>query len=242
MSNNFQKISPLPQRDTVTALQINTLLNVIATLTNMLAAPADPEHPHHTKPELDGGARSSMEASLIHTCARLDTIIEDASRWSFDTQNSLESAILKNYDQNLAFLKAQTAAAEEITKPHFKYRPTITRLPDGMWVAILGDLTHLDTALVGLGATPDEAVRSFDQEFVGRVPATLIAWLAKREDDLANGRTPEEFPKPEKPKDKNEKMDSGGPSHLKHNARKRRNPKRDSGGASADGEVGQGKD
>lgn len=241
MSNNFQKISPLPQRDTVTALQINTLLNVIATLTNMLAVPADSEHPHHTKPELDGGSRSAMEASLIHTCARLDTIIEDTSRWSFDTQNSLESAILKNYDQNLAFLKAQTAAAEEITKPHFKYRPAITRLPDGMWVAILGDLAHLDTALVGLGATPDEAVRSFDQEFVGRVPATLVAWLAKREDDLANGRKPDEFPKPEKLKeDKNEQLDTGTNRPANRNAKPRKNPKRNRGGASENEVGGQG--
>jgi len=242
MSHQFQKTSPLPQRDSITSLQIGTLLNTIATLSNMLAIPEHAaDNPHHDKPELDGGARSAMEASLIHTCDRLDTIIRDESRWSFDAQNGLEAAILKNYEQNLAFLKAQTAAAEEITKPHFKYRPAIIRLPDGLWVAILGDLAHLDTALVGIGPTPDEAVRSFDQEFKGSVPAGLSAWLDKREDDLTDGKPLDNFPKPE-PKDKNEQMDKDGNRNLKPNARVRRNPKRNRGGAEPDGTVGQGKD
>lgn len=173
----------LPQRDSVTSLQVSTLLNVGVALMGVLLHPTR----EHDDPKwqggkaLDGGVLNSAEATFIGVCNRLDSIIADQSRWDFASQNTLEEKLAQVYSAHVEFSKAQTAVARDLMLPHRKFNPTLFKLPDGNWAAILGDLSNLDNAIIGVGVTPALALSAFDGMVTGKLPDHLVHWLAENE-------------------------------------------------------------
>lgn len=167
----------LPNREAINTAQVSLLLSVAQSLVACLNAHnlQNPE-PQDTRPQIDGGVKSAAETTFIHVCDRLDKIIEDSSRWGFDTQQGLEKRLSLVYDAQINLLRAQAKLAEEALKPHVRYRPKLIHL-ESTWTAILGDLDDIDNSICGIGNTPQEALDAFDAVFTGHVPPHLIEWL-----------------------------------------------------------------
>lgn len=180
--NQFPKGKlPFPQRDVVTSNQINNLIQIGSFALHSLKS--QPNFDDNNEAVLDGGCKSSAEVLFINTCSRLDELLSDTDRWSFKLQDSLEKKLEAMYEQNRLFLAEQTKAAAHLTLPSFTYKPTLVKLPiSGEWIAHLGPLEDIDRSIVGIGATPLQAIESFNAIFTGDpLPEHLLNWLAQRE-------------------------------------------------------------
>lgn len=161
-------------REAITDAQIHTLLGVAGMLHSVLAGAAT----EGSSPAVDGGARAAAEVTFNNVCSRLDAIVNDPARWDLTGYDDF-------YRQSMQLMRAQTAATEEINTPHFRLKPTLFRLAAGGWAAVAG--RQLDHALVGTGATPEEAIVAFDLIFKGQLPANTVAWLTEREAQIEAG-------------------------------------------------------
>jgi hypothetical protein len=196
MANRVNELAlHLPHPDAVTNAQVVTLLNMIGMLTPMLISPNE-NIPGKSAPE--GCVTDSAAATFINVCNRLDEIIADKKRWDTSFQETCEMRATTIHLQNMEVLKAQQEAAAEVSSPHFRYRPNVSVAPGG-WMAYVG---HPETpnVILGLGRTPDEAIKNFDLVFKGTVPPYMVAWLMAREQAIEAGQ-----PSPELPKNPNEK-------------------------------------
>lgn len=146
-------------QDQTTAVQINTLLSTISALRANLTHVEDVDNPR----KLDGGVKCAIEATLIKACAALDSVLEEESRWSLKTQNVLEASLLRTYKLHQQLMDRQKQTVDNMELPHRKFPPNLFRLPSGQWVAILGQLEDINTAVFGLGNSPEEAVAAYDQ-------------------------------------------------------------------------------
>jgi len=161
-------------REAITDAQIHTLLGVAGMLHSVLAGAAT----EGSSPAADGGARAAAEITFNNVCSRLDAIVNDSARWNTTGYDDF-------YRQSMQLLRAQTAATEEINTPHFRLKPTLFRLQTGGWAAIVGK--HIDHALVGTGATPEEAIVAFDLIFKGQMAPQTVEWLVAREKQIEAG-------------------------------------------------------
>lgn len=193
---NFQA----PNRNESTSLQVNTLLQIAGCCHMILAQPPESDY---KRPELDGEVKSSVEATLIKTCAQLDNIVDDNSRWSNDVQNSIEKKLTDVYDGQLKVFETQIAVNTLMQTPHHRFHPMIFPTAEGEYVAVLGDPQHLEEAIYGLGATPELALKAFDEVFAGNLPDNMVEWLAQREAAIKAGKQPP--PAPARPKKTKEK-------------------------------------
>lgn len=186
----------LPHPDVVTGNQIDNLLRIIGTLSMFLSNPMhDRENiPGQNSPA--GEVQDSAEATFMVVCSRLDDIVNDASRWNMDFQKKLEGQAAALQQHNADFLRAQTAASRELTTPHFRYRPNIKKLPNGMgWVVFLGDVDNEpENSIAGVGKSPAAAVAAFDDIFQGNLPLEMLQWLAQHEQALSEGVESPPFP------------------------------------------------
>jgi predicted RNase H-like HicB family nuclease len=183
----------LPHPDAVTGEQINTLLRVISCMEGYLLSPhRDVERiPGDTNP--DGGVADSAAATVINACNALDNLISDKTRWSMEFQKKIESRVDEIHQEQLAFLKAQTAAANFVSLPQFRFRPTLNRADEHTWVAYIGEL-ETPHVILGLGKTPEEALASFDQIFRGTVSPSMLEWALAREKAINEGSPLPEIP------------------------------------------------
>jgi hypothetical protein len=182
----------MPNREAVNAAQVSLLLNITQSLVGCLRQP-ETEMGKEQSPEIDGGARLAIETTIAKTCNRIDNILDEATRWTFENQQAMEKQLSSMYEQNTALLRAQTRLAEEAVKPHARYRPKLYRF-NGVWVAILGDIDDIDSAICGLGDTPQEALIAFDGFFTGQVPEHLASWLQAVEAANRAGVEPPAYP------------------------------------------------
>jgi hypothetical protein len=167
----------LPSRDAVTAFQINSCLSIAQSMGQFLAQPdIDPANPHKPGGAMDGGARASAEVTFVKACARLDSILEDQSRWNLEVQRLLELQMVKLMNDQMLFVRAQTAASLALNTPTYLHEPVIVNLGDGSYAAILGDFEN--PACIGIGPTPAEACADFDKAFRGESSENRRAWLA----------------------------------------------------------------
>lgn len=181
----------LPNRESVNAAQLGLLLQTAQSLVGCLRQP-DTEWNQSNTPSLDGGAKMAIEQSLIRTCARIDAVMTDTTRWGFEVHQQLEKQMTEMYEQNTNLLRAQTRLAEEAVRPSARYRPRLLCL-NGTWTAVLGDLNDIDNAICGVGGSPDEALRAFDEIFAGQIPAHLVNWLRAVEEANLRGRQPPSY-------------------------------------------------
>lgn len=145
--------------------QLNSLLNAFSMTSSFLLHARDLEENTPEGGKLDGGAKAAVEATVIGICTRLDALIADPSRWNMECQNDLESSLIAAYKQNVETGKQQAAAFADSQLPHHTFTPQFAKLTTGAWVAYYGDLADLDNAIVGVGETPEQAVRAFDGAF-----------------------------------------------------------------------------
>jgi len=173
----------LPQRDSVTSLQVGTLLNIGMAVMGVLLHPTrDQEDPKwKDQKQLDGGVLNSAETTFINVCAKLDEIIADKSRWDFNSQNVLEEKLSQVYSAHIEFSKAQTEAVNNLNLPHRKFQPTLVNISGGSWAAVFGNMTKLEDCVIGVGPTPALALQDFDAMFTKPMPAHLIEVLKQTE-------------------------------------------------------------
>jgi hypothetical protein len=224
-----QKSISLPARDNLTALQTNTLLSVMGQCLNALVNPmfrfssTDEEGP-----QLPGEAKIAVENTIINTCARLDEILNDPTRWDLKLQDSLEAGALEIQAAHKDLIEAQAVAIKNLDCPHVRFKPTLFRLVSKDWLALLGDIKDLDNALVGIGTTPAEALRNFDLAFDGELPQYLMDWLNIRAAAIDTGIESPPFPKQPKEtneQDKNDPVDETRDSTTEGREGGRREPR-----------------
>lgn len=219
-------------KDYATREQIHTLLDVAGMLHSVLAGAitTDPDTPA----KIDGGARVAAENSFVNVCNRIDAILTNEARWDVGGYDELLQNGLVLQQQNLQLMRAQTAAVEELNTPHGRLKPSLFRLQAGGWAAIVGNENHLEHALVGTGATPEEAIIAFDLIFKGQLPPTTIAWLTHREEQVAKGEKPNDvFPKYE-----TNTMDQTGTKRPNKTKSRRKDAPRDSDSTGPNDQVG----
>lgn len=195
-------------RDSITNIQVNTLLQITNSLSILLLNPT--REASEGGPELDGGVIAAAEATFIKCCATLDNVLEEKNRWSMDMQNILEFQLGQAYASQTEFYKAQTALTNLAQSPHHRYKPTLAPTTDGSYIAFIGSINDLEHSIYGLGESPEAAMRAFDEVFSGKLPDSMVEWLASREAAAEAGLVPPDFPaevKDTKQNEKHEKLD-----------------------------------
>jgi hypothetical protein len=170
-------------REQATRAQVDTLLQAAGLMLTGLASLraidggfADEEQ------RLKGEARVAAELTFINACDRLDKIFQDDSRWSLDFPTQLEKLFATRCEQQSALNEAQRKYVEASQLPQNIFRPKLCRLPDGSWVAFIGDMwKDPNNALAGVGENPAAALNAFDAMFQGSIPEGVKQWLAERE-------------------------------------------------------------
>lgn len=224
-----------PNRDMMTNAQVNTLLQIAGCMHMVLSQPAETEFPK--RPELDGGVKSSAEATLINVCSQLDDIVKDTDRWTTDTQNNLEKKLDDVYTGQIQVFKSQIAVNELMQTPHHRFRPSLFPTADGNYIAFIGDLSRLETSIYGRGHSPEAALAAFDEIFAGKLPDYMVQWMADREAAIESGKTPPAAPV--KPKEAHaDKMDGKRSGKTGAVAPRRKNSKTNRGDTPPDGEGG----
>lgn len=190
----------LPHRDSVTAMQINTLLQTAGMLMPYLLNPVRELENVPSGHKLDGEAAMAAQVTFINICDRLDKIVADSDRWELTAQRTLEATLTEVYQKNAELLKEQIIATKILNLPHNRYRPTLFKLTDGNIAAVLGSIDDLDNAIAAVGRSAAEALRAFDMLFNGEIPTDLFDWLKTREKAIEEGKTPPPMPKRKKKK------------------------------------------
>lgn len=200
---------PIPSRDQVTQIQVGTVLSAIATMIPLIHIRLDDVDGG----AMDGGTKAAVSASLITACRRLDTLMEDNSRWDLKEHTNLEKQLANLYHEHARVLKMQQQQIEYLARPHARHNPQLGRLPNGSWIAILGDVNDIDNSIVGIGDSPAQALDAFDIMFNSGVPAHLLDWIMLREEALKHNQKP-----PTKQEyDQKQTMESSGPEHPSTN-------------------------
>ena len=191
-----------PSRDNANTCQISNLVGVIQMLSSLLFTTEDGDCRIR-----DEATRSAIEVSVIDACQRLNVILGDSDRWSLKDFDSVTDM----YKENTNLIKLQQALTREAGTPHARYKPQIVKIGSGEWMAFCGDPTNLDSAIIGLGVCPADAVEAFDQMFKGITPEKLKQFLAQHENpnpvDTGRNENPEEPKKQRHPRRRN----SGNP-------------------------------
>lgn len=225
----------IPQRDTVTNMQIHTLLQVAGQLTMVLLNPT--REPTDSQPELDGGVQAAAESAFIKCCGCLEEILSDKDRWSMQSQHTLEASLEAAYAAQIGYYNEQTSLTQLMQTPHHLYKPDLAPTTDGRYVAFVGSLNNLEAAIYGIGDSPSGAMLAFDEVFNGRIPDQMLHYLASRAAALEAGKTPPPFPHETK-QNENKKLDRRTNRKTATTPKRGKNRKGNRGGS--EGPVDQG--
>lgn len=182
--NESPQIPMLPRREHLTAVQIGSILSVLNVLGAFLRQ-SDEEN--YGKPEQDGGVKSAVAASVYHTLNRLDTIINDGSRWGLESHVAMERLIAANLKANISVAEEHALTQNYLRLPHVAMRPTISRLDDGSFIAYVGGIKD---ELIGFGDTPIEALAAFDAVILGDIDHKQQYEQIKKLDKRGNRKSP----------------------------------------------------
>lgn len=162
---------PLPSRESSSNNQLSALLAITQYLQAYLLCPPQDAAGVNAAPHIDGGVVTAAAQTFVNTCARIDDIVKDKSRWTLEPQDELYKALVESNVANKVFLQTQTAAAASLGRPSYRYRPELilVKNPGGndsqyFYAAVYGELTSTG-AVIGYGATPEEAYVDFDKAF-----------------------------------------------------------------------------
>lgn len=194
------KTISLPSRDQTTAIQVGTLLNAAMALRSLLFISVDDEDAQ-LKPQTSE-ACVAAETTISKICARLDSIVDDADRWSLGSQRKLEDSLAKVYTTHLEVMEAQKQAMATANAPHRHAGIKLVQV-SGIWVACLGNPNTKD-CIVGIGDCPAEACADFDKIFNGEKTQNEHTQPEPVDDPRAK------HPAPASPKRRNRRRDSSG--------------------------------
>lgn len=175
---NFrQTVKPIniPERQLTTSQQVNTLLGVCGMMWSMLNSPK--EEGALEQKHADFSCRAAAETTFIKACDALQLVLSEPERWDFSFQLNIERDYHESIELNKEFLRAQKRHAEEAASPHFRMQPTLMKLTDNTWLAMCGDLNHMEHAILGVGASPREAMESFDKSFNGELSESVVQFI-----------------------------------------------------------------
>jgi hypothetical protein len=193
-----QGVSPatLPTKESVTEHQLVMLLSIINNLGPYLLGLHGPLREFEAPAKIDGGVATSASVTFINACTRLDEILLDKSRWDTAAHDRLYDSIEQVQAAQVQFLHEQAEAARATRLPSFQLRPMIAT--DGeKFLAVYGDVNKPGHALIGIGATPKEALEDFDRAF-DRVPAEQLRIIAEGQGMQFSEKPPENKPKKKK--------------------------------------------
>lgn len=191
-----KQVLTIPPRDSMSALQVSTVLNALGLASSMLRSltDTDEEPGAPARQSMIGECKLALETSVINACSRLDAIMADDSRWTIREQDTLEGAQRKVLRQQMNFSKAQTALSVAINTPHYERRPQLAQYM-GLWLAIEGDPQNLMACIVGVGRSPAEANESFDHFWKtgehNEITANFMASYAAEQETLAEQKRAE---------------------------------------------------
>ena len=154
-------------RELTTQQQVSTLLNIAGMMWSaMQGPPASPFEPEAKKPEKTEGWIAA-ENCFIKTCAAIERIVDDAQRFDFSFQKKMEDDYAAAMQMNLEYIKAHRDIAVEHASPHAICNPTLVKLADGSYMAVLGNPNSPNDSIAGAGRSPQEALEAFDLAFKG---------------------------------------------------------------------------
>jgi hypothetical protein len=163
-------------KEIATHNQVAILMGIVDGLSHILRAPAFDPAGNPVDQKLDGGVKCSLEGTLIKTLTQLDFIVDERGRWNVSEQLKTEKAAREAVQANRNFLRAQTAAVAHIVRPCVRHQPSLVKITDGTYAAILGDMEDMANCIIGQGRSPEEALKAFDKIFSGRVPEHVRKW------------------------------------------------------------------
>lgn len=163
-----KKIQPPAGRDTITLIQMQSLLSAVNAYMAFLSnANFEQEHSPHKGP-IDGGVKMAAENTFVKLCNRVDAMMDDDSRWNMEAQIDLEQSLMILYADQRAFIKHQREAVALMKSPHNRFKPLLVKLDNGSWAAFYGDPANEAASIVGVGGCPEEALANFDDVFSGK--------------------------------------------------------------------------
>jgi len=215
---NENKPNKVPNAEATSTGQINNLLSIGSFCLHALIRPS----PSEIRVDIPKEAEIAAENTFIKVLSTFDALLDEQTRWSMAAQQKLAARFDEAHDLNMAFLRDQARFAYLTTTPHFRFKPNLVRLDDGRIVAMLGRENDLGNAIMGVGATVEEAMYRFDEVCRNGVPAKTAEYLEKREADLNAGKTPEPYPikneeKPIQSVDDKRPKPAGEPSKRRKN-------------------------
>jgi len=188
MSNNMQRAQgpiPIPSQEMVTGAQLANLLNVAGFMVRAMEGQAESMFEQGSVSAIDGGAKMAAETTFVKVCQRIEEIIEDKWRWKTVERDALIVASLDMVRQNTEFLKIQAESAASVLRPSWRLNPALAKLAGGLgWAVVLGDIADPDNAIIGVGETPEDAYRAFDDLFAGKTNEKMKNWAMAREKEI----------------------------------------------------------
>lgn len=160
----------LPMREMTTQQQLSSLLGVAGFMWSALHRPQNPfGDPDARGPEtrLSSEVTVAAQSSFIKACAAIDVIVEDTKRWDSAFQDKIEKDYAHAMDMNLEYIRAQRDAMKEYASPHHVLNPALTKLPNGSWMAYVGNPNDSNNSVIGIGQSPQECLEAFDIAFKG---------------------------------------------------------------------------
>ena len=126
----------------------------------------------------------------------MQKIMNEDARWNDDFQRKVEKDYNDLHDLQMDAIAKQKAAADEVTSPHFRYRPELHRMRDGRWMALIGDTDHLEFAIYGIGTSAQQALEEFDSVFERESQQVLPAMRRNQRVRPRGGFNSSTIPKP----------------------------------------------
>jgi len=171
----------LPSRDLATQIQLGSLLSVLHAVSGASAMmPHDEEYGGAKGAAKMKEAEVAAENTIVKTLDRIDFILDDVRRWSFDTQETLEDELDKVYKSITKEHEEKVRHIQKSLSPHMVEGARLGRMTDGSFVCWIGSKDDFDNCIFGIGASPRESQECFDQVFKGEIPRSLMDWARNR--------------------------------------------------------------
>lgn len=168
----------IPTKEELTNHQLGPILAVIRELTPFLLEDAVEPGGTPTAAILTGEVSVAASTTFIKACSRIDTILDDEARFSMKAHNDAMVELVKTYKAQQKFINAQRTSTEMLQRPSFSLRPTLA-VAGAEYVAFFGDISVAGQAIVGRGATPNDALADFDAAF-NRCPDDQFIVIAEK--------------------------------------------------------------
>lgn len=179
----------IPTKEELTNHQLGPVLAVIRELTPFLLEDVVEPGGTPTAVNMTGEVSLAASATFIRACSRIDTILDDASRFSMKANEDLITELIKTHRAQQKFIAAQTASTTLLQRPSFALRPTVAVMGDN-YIAYWGNVEKAGEAICGVGATPNEALANFDSAF-DKAPKDQVIVIAENQGiDLNQPKTP----------------------------------------------------